>query len=154
MAFSDLVFDRTQSDVDEVKVLIEKIKVGLASASEISTFNAGMKGNYNYTDINFVSGVMNELASMLADAGYKLDINLRTDWKRKEYFRPENEEEYLYNVEKIRAVLNLADETTPNGVLSYEDANTVERILFRVNELFENMQQAYLYSGEIFAGEV
>ena len=68
-----LVYDRTQADVDRVFTLKNKILTGgltALTAEERTEYMAGMKGAYNYTDMNrvgqAVSYIANRMTSILS----------------------------------------------------------------------------------------
>ena len=83
----DLIYDRTQEDVDRVKELKEKIlTAGLSSltSDERSEYMAGMKGAYNASDLNRVGQAVRYIASnirakQLNLANYRLDKNVASD---------------------------------------------------------------------------
>lgn len=61
----DLIYDRTQADVDRVYELKGKILAGGLSAltdAEKTEYMAGMKGAYNYTDLNRVGQAVSYIA--------------------------------------------------------------------------------------------
>ena len=61
----------------------------------------------------------------------------------------------LNNIEKLRSVMPVPIETPVSGtLLNYEEANDIERILEYLEILIDKIEQTYLYSGEIYAGEV
>ena len=67
-------------------------------------------------------------------------------------------QQYLDNVAKFRAVVQVASSTpdVPADMqkLTISDANAIEKILVDVEQLLTNMISAWFYSGEIYAGEV
>lgn len=65
---------------------------------------------------------------------------------------------YLANVEALRSVVNILS-TTPEtpvdmDLLTFEEANDIEKILEDIYFLLTNAAKAWVYSGEVFSGEV
>ena len=66
--------------------------------------------------------------------------------------------EYFANVAALRAVLTMPP-STPSAPadmdgLTHQEANDIEQILLDVDALISNMEQAWHYSGDLYAGEV
>ena len=65
---------------------------------------------------------------------------------------------YLADVEAIRGVLTLLKTTplVPDTMvgLTYIKANNIEQILLDVDRLLSNMIAGFIYSGDIFGGEL
>lgn len=139
-----LVTDRTQVDV-----------------------NAGNdKGTYNASDLNRVGAAMNYVADRLRAAGYDPHISPKTDWKDGEWVTPSAQAVYLGDLAELRKQFALY-ETTPdvpprilatgihtNDGLTHTWANNIEQILVDIDALLTNIAAGWLYSGEIYSGEV
>ena len=72
-----LIYDRTQADVDRVFTLKNKILtegLNALSAEELAEYMAGMKGAYNYTDMNRVG----QAVAYIADRMIALPTELET----------------------------------------------------------------------------
>ena len=149
-----LITDRTQTDVEYAKRLHEK---GLSrmTAEELSEWLGGLKGWYDYRDLNRVGEAMIYIRDRLKAVGEIVDIKPRTDWSLSDLPTRSAIAEYLSNIEKLRSVMPVPIETPVSGtLLNYEEANDIERILEYLEILIDKIEQAYLYSGEIYAGEV
>lgn len=68
----NLVFDRTELDVAELQAVTAKLVAGTATAAERAAFLAGMKGAYNYTDLNRVGAAVEYLTGLLYSLGYNV----------------------------------------------------------------------------------
>ena len=129
--------------------------------------NAGNdKGTYNASDLNRVGAAMNYVADRLKAAGYDPHISPKTDWKDGEWVDPEAQAVYLGDLAELRKQFALY-ETTPevpprilatgirtNDGLTYVWANNIEQILADIDALLTNIAAGWLYSGEIYSGEV
>lgn len=157
----DLIYDRTQADVDRVFTLKNKILAGglsSLSAEEKSEYMAGMKGAYNVSDLNRVGTAVEYIAQQFADQGYVVSVNPKKDWVVNAVPNVSQLEEYLQNIDTLRGVITVAESTpeTPANMalLNYVKANDIEQILFDVSTLLTNVEKQLYFSGEIFSNEV
>jgi hypothetical protein len=132
----DLITDRKRSDV----------------------VNMTAKGQYAYTDINRVETAVQTLATALNNAGYYVAVTVKTNWTAADKPSRTDMERYRTNISTIRATLAVFSSTpaVPDSMryLGYQSANDIEQILLDVERLINNMQAAFCYSGENYAGEV
>lgn len=74
---TNLIYDRTPEDVAEVRRLLAKLDPetgdGL-TAAEQAKWDAGLKGAYNFTDLNRVESAVKTLAAALTSAGYPVEV--------------------------------------------------------------------------------
>lgn len=131
-----LVTDRTQADVDA----------------------GNAKGTYNASDLNRVGAAMNYVAARLREQGYDPHISPKTDWMDGEWVTPADEAVYLGDLAELQKQFALY-ETTPEvppdiEKLNYIEANSIEQILVDIDALLTNIAAVWLYSGEIYSGEV
>lgn len=91
----------------------------------------------------------------------------KTDWKDSDEPTPEDMERYLDNVKMLRNALVFDTEALPNGMdnLTWSGANAIEKALERLDSeiilfrgdmeiMIDNTAASFLYSGEIYSGEV
>lgn len=145
--YTALITDRTRADVD----------------------SGAKKGGYDYTDLNRVTGAMEDIHNRLTEYGYATgycpvmvahqDGTSSTVWQEDdEDIRADRIGEYFANVAALRAVLTMPPSTpsTPADMdgLTHQEANDIEKILLDVDALISNMEQAWHYSGDLYAGEV
>lgn len=131
-----LITDRTQADVDA----------------------RNGKGTYNESDLNRVAAAMNYVAGRLESAGYDPHISPKTDWKDDDWVDPAAQAVYLGYLAELRSQFAMM-QTTPNvppdmEKLTYQEANDIEQILTDIGRLITNMTFAWMYSGDIYSGEV
>ena len=155
----NLIFDRTQSDVDRVKQLTAALVAGTATAAERAEFLAGMKGAYNATDLNRVGAAVNYLRNRLSDdAGTYVDVSPKTDWTETDIPNQQQATQYIADIQNIRAAF-LLPEGTPEAPdtltgLTYSGANAIETILYNLNKTIDALRITLITSGEVFSGEV
>ena len=128
--------------------------------------NGTAKGSYKASDLNRVGAAMNYVADRLREVGYDPHINPKTDWKEGDWMTPAAQAVYLGDLAELRKQFTLY-ETTPevpprilatainsNDGLTYTWANDIEQILMDIDVLLTNIAAGWLYSGEIYSGEV
>lgn len=154
----ELITDRTIADVNRAKELNRKLSSFTPlTAQERTEWMAGMKGSYNYTDLNRVGRAAQEIASMLnalpgeieayrkAKEAYANDeyavkefdvvVTPKLDWTMTDQITPAAMTAYLNNIIAIRAALPDGCPAVPGSMrmLTYEGANDIERILQTVH---------------------
>ena len=72
----NLIFDRTQSDVNRVQSLTQKMIAGTATEAEKAEWLGGMKGAYNAADLNRVCAAVDYLTGVLTGLGYSVTTTL------------------------------------------------------------------------------
>lgn len=171
-----LVYDRTQADVDRVFTLKNKILTGgltALTAEERAEYMAGMKGAYNYTDMNRVgqavsyianrmTSIPNELAAYRAEKGVADDpiyhvpynpssvvVSAKTNWAMGDTPTQSLATAYLNDLVTLRNQLTLpanAPEvpSTLDG-LTFSTANDMEYLLYVIDKTLTEVETE-LYS--------
>lgn len=147
----NLITDRTASDVSRAKALRAK---GWSSMTEEeqAKYLSGLKGAYNYTDLNrveYATQFINEYLNGLQDVldNYRaerdvasssvwvvpylpLDLTHKVDWSMDDLPTEEDLARYLSNVEKVSGQFPIT-RNLPASMdgLSYEAANEIEKAL-------------------------
>ena len=142
----DLVFDRTPSDVNRVQTLTQKLIAGTATNAERQEWLAGMKGSYNFTDLNRVGEAVEYLESVLDGLGYHISVSPKTDWSEGDFPLPDTMETYLRNIQRLRAHLPFVAPDAPASMaqFGYQQANNIEEILHNLEQALIAMQEAFL----------
>lgn len=160
MAFiTDLITDRTPQDLQRWKKLRD-IGWDNMTDSERAEWESDLKGAYNSSDLNRVGEIMNVLRDYLIDAGYLngLEFLAKTDWLKQDIPTAEQFTNYINAIKTLRGALAVYKTTPPApssfNSLTIEEANSIEKILIDVYQLFPNMMLARNYCGEIFCGEI
>ena len=153
-----LITDRTQADVDHLKILHSK---GLAAMTEEekAAWNSGtLKGAYNFSDLNRVESAVKTLASELSELGFPITLETKTDWSLSAIPSVQEMRRYLNNLVVLQNAVSVFQELTPtlpNDMqhLSFEDANRMEEMLMGIDWWVISMKSNRRYSGELFCGE-
>lgn len=172
----ELIYDRTQADVDRVFTLKNKILTeGLSAltSEELTEYMVGMKGAYNYTDMNrvgqavaYIAGRMtalpDELAAYRAEKGVDDDpiyevpydpstvvVAAKTDWAMGDTPTQALAKAYLNNLVVLRKQLTLPAEApvVPSTLdnLTYTIANEIEYLLYVIDRQLTEVEND-LYS--------
>ena len=162
------ITDRTQADVNRAKAIIAKLQSGEAlTDAEQAEYDAGLKGCYNYTDINRVRAAVTALAASLNAEGYKVAVLPvlagespyaleDRDFTETDAVYKAQWENYINNVRAIRDAFYTFDDTgplpQPNERINYAYANNIEKVLEDVGALLWFMTQSYRRCGALTAG--
>lgn len=172
----NLVYDRTQADVDRVFTLKNKILTeGLSSlsAEEKSEYMAGMKGAYNYGDMNRVgqavayianrmTSLPGQLAAYRAEKGVADDpiyqvpydpssvvVAAKTNWAMGDTPTQFLVKAYLNNLTVLRKQLKLPPDAplVPSSLdnLTFSTANNIEYLLYVIDTTLTEVETE-LYS--------
>lgn len=135
--YSTLITDRTAVDVAYVKQLITKGWDGMSTDERVA-FMAGLKGAYNYTDLNRVIAAMKDIVERVSELGDTIDyieINGGNDFTVCAIISSPIED-YLTDIIAIRDYFGL-DYQLPDSMLkmNYTYANNIELILKDANDM-------------------
>lgn len=112
---------------------------------------------YNASDLNRVGDAVRYLAKRFTDYGYAVAVSPKADWSESDTPTASQMETYRLNIANLRAVIAIMASTpeTPETMraLDYVKANDIERILQDLDTLIPNMEQAWFFSGDLYAGE-
>lgn len=164
-----LVFDRTQEDVDKVKEYKRRMMTGGLSAlteDEMTEYMAGMKGCYNYQDLNRVgaavnvvlaylvardnaidnvrsgAGLADDIVFHICDQSMLTDVSGKTDWVMTDIPNSTTMGQYIGNVLALyRSMTKLPDgipSPPANGSkLTWQVANNIEKVLLMIYEFID-----------------
>ena len=166
LVFPDLVYDRTQADVNNIKVLLARSNISgwdNFTPAEKEYWQRGdksdgvVRGAYNYSDYNRVGRAIAWLSRTLSSHGYIADVAPKTDWTEGNIPTPEQLDKYLDDIRKIRAVLTLLPLTPPAPDtmrrLGWRAANDIEKILADIENTISRLYLSSWVSGEAYTGE-
>lgn len=128
----DLIYDRTQTDVD----------TGTA------------KGYYNYTDLNRIESWCQYIADLLTEYSYSVSITVKTNWTMADFPTQSNMERIRQNVLTLKnAYYSLTQVPSNLENMTYEKANKIEKILYEINRLLPQMENEFIYCGVSRSGQ-
>lgn len=117
------------------------------------------KSFYNATDLNRVESQTHYTETLLQMYSYfHNQLYCKQDWEMSDFPTESEMRRYLNNIKELMDVYYLKTSTPqlPPDMddLTIEEANAIERILYDMQILIENMVSQFNYSGELFSGEV
>lgn len=120
--------------------------------------NETAKGYYNATDLNRVGSAMKWVRDRLIEYGYICDISPKIDYAIQDVPIATQMAQYLSDLDTLKTTF-VVYSTTPSApstmdLLGYISANNIEQILKDIDALITNMVAAFVYSGEVYSGEV
>ena len=155
-----LITDRTQADVDRGSYLASLWVAGVFTGTDddLAEWNSDLKGFYNASDLNRVGNAMLYVYNRFAESGYSVQIAPKIDWTVDDIPRQSDMERYLADLTALRGVLSVLP-TTPEvpedmDGLTHQEANNIEQILLDIDRLLTNIFATWVYSGDVFSGEV
>ena len=153
----NLITDRTERDVERWRLLQSKGYDGL-SEEEKAEWQAGMKGAYNYEDLNRIESAVIFIANRLAEHGYYVYPEVKPSWSITDYPTKAEMDRYFSNIALLRAQLPLYPTTpvapTTNKRMDYMVANDIEQILSDIDRQISAINQSWYYTGDVFTGEI
>ena len=115
---------------------------------------------YGWTDMNRVAEAMEYVADWLRSCGWDVSVHPRR-FTREDFPSEAVFDYYLRQLRKLHDTLTLFITTPPvPGVssarpyLTVQEANDIEKILLDIEDMVRRTEDAYYYSGDVFAGEV
>lgn len=117
------------------------------------------KAYYNASDLNRVETATEYIARLLKVYSYfKNELVCKKNWVVTDFPAEVEMNRYLGNIQKLIDSFHLKKDSPalPKSMnnLDIYTANDIEKILYDLNELIENMISQFYYCGEIYSGEV
>ena len=153
--FIRLITDRTQADVDRARELAAKGWAGMTT-EEQAEYSTDLKGAYNASDLNRVNTAMEYLDEWITEAGNDTGYTDQgITWAEASVPTQNQMDGYLSNVETISSVFPINGPDIPESMeaLTFEGANSIERVLVLAYGIHPLLIKTPFYSGEIFCGE-
>lgn len=143
MSYIDLIYDRTQADVDEVAALKAQIYAGTISTEDLNRYKAGLKGAYNATDVNRVGQACKDIADLFEEFGIEISVNPVTTFTHTSTMSRAQEARYLQDVMTVKNASAVPTGDIPQTLdfLTYEGANAIEKCLYDVWSAYDVSQQ-------------
>ena len=161
-----MIFDRTQNDVDTaIRLRNEKVKFDPITMqpinpeelteSEIATLE---KGTITYNTLNRIETKQQELKNLFNDMGYWNTPITNKQWTENDIFDNNGERDFqriLDNTNILRQAFFVYKDTpnTPPVSYHYNDINALEKILYDLDVIINDVKANYRYCGEIKCGE-
>ncbi|MBO5179267.1 MAG: hypothetical protein J6B87_02850 [Clostridia bacterium] len=129
----NLIFDRTELDIQ----------------------NKNKKSRYNYIDFNRIESWCEYISTTLNSFSYTVNIITKTGYNRKNRPNESDLERIRVNINRLKEAYFSFTQIPENlEYMTIQKANAIEKILYEINTLLNNMISQFYYCGEIYVGEV
>ena len=149
-----MIFDRTQNDVDTA-ILVRNTKVKkfeTLTESEIATLEKGM---LTINTLNRIEAKQEELKNLFNEIGYwNTPITSKT-WGENDFFNEDEFQRILDNINVLRQAFFVykATPNTPPVSYHYNDINALEKILYDLDVMINDVKSNYRECGTFYCGE-
>lgn len=149
-----MIFDRTSKDVQNAKEIIET-KVKTFSTLIDSELEMLERGCFSISTLNRIEGAVEEIVQKMKDFGSLISAETKV-WAIGDVFFISDFNRILNNILYLRSKIKVLPDTpnVPAPEFTYTALNSIEKILFDLKTLLENAEKSFVYSGEIYSGEV
>lgn len=139
----ELIFDRTQEDVDYA-ILNPNSREYL-------------KGAYNYTDLNRIDNHCYDIKNKVVDFGYSLNIEIP---RINAYYMERNI--FFDDINRIRKnvqliqnlpICTITDKIEFTDTINFEQANILEKILYNVESAIKTLTEGFSFCGTFYCGD-
>ena len=150
-----MIFDRTKNDVDAaIKMRDKKIKAFAELTEEdVAILERGMM---TVNTINRIEQKQSQLKEIINGMGYwNTDISNK-NWGYEGIFDVTEFQRVLENTEKLRSAFIVYSQTpkVPKVSYHYEDINAIEKILYDISSMADEIKSNYNECGNFICGEV
>lgn len=150
-----MIFDRVQSDVDAA-ILLRDTKVKNfeeLTESEIATIE---KGTITYNTLNRIENKQEELKNLFNDMGYWNTPITNKVWGENDIFNVDEFQRIINNTNVLRQAFFVykATPNTPPVSYHWQDMNALEKILYDLDVMINNIKDNYKFCGEFECGEL
>lgn len=150
-----MITDRTQNDVDNaLKIRYEKVKAfQTLSEDDVNTLE---RGTLTINTLNRIEQKQDELKNLFNAMGYwNTGITNKIDWTSNDVFYEKDFQRIIDNENVLkRAFFTIADiPKTPDISFHYEDINSLEKILYDLDVMINDVKSNYRICGTFECGE-
>lgn len=149
-----MIFDRIQSDVDTA-ILLRDTKVKNfqeLTESEIATLE---KGTITYNTLNRIENKQDELKNLFNDMGYWNTLTTNKVWGENDILNVDDFQRIIDNTNVLRNAFFVYKDTpnTPPISYHYNDINALEKILYDLDVMINDVKSHYRECGTFESGE-
>lgn len=149
-----MIFDRTQNDVDTA-ILLRNTKVKkfeTLTESEIATLEKGM---LTINTLNRIEAKQEELKNLFNDMGYWNTPTTNKLWSENDIFNIDEFQRIIDNTNILREAFFIYTDTPNTPPISYywNDINALEKILFDLDVMINDVKSHYRECGTFECGE-
>ena len=149
-----MIFDRTQNDVDTAMILRDtKVKKFEAlTESDIATLE---KGTLTINTLNRIETKQEELKNLFNEMGYWNTPIINKTWSENDIFNIDEFQRILDNTNVLRNAFFVYKATPNTPPISYhwQDINALEKILYDLDVMINDVKSNYRECGTFYCGE-
>ena len=149
-----MIFDRTQNDVDTAVVLrnTKVKKFETLTESDIATLE---KGTLTINTINRIENKQEELKNLFNDMGYWNTPTTNKTWSENDIFYIDDFQRIIDNTNVLRQAFFVYKDTPNTPPISYywDDINSLEKILYDLDVMINDVKSNYRECGTFECGE-
>lgn len=149
-----MIFDRTQEDIDTAIILRDtKVKkFETLTESEIATLE---KGTITYNTLNRIETKQQELKNLFNDMGYWDTPISNKVWSENDIFNVDEFQRIIDNTNVLREAFFVykATPNTPPVSYRWQDLNSLEKILYDLDVMINDVKSHYRECGTFESGE-
>ena len=159
-----MITNRTQYDVDTARILrntkvkfdpitMQPTNLDELTPAELQTLN---KGTFNYTDLNRIETKQEELKNLFNDMGYWNTPIKNKVWGENDIFNVDEFQRILDNTNVLRQAFFVYKDTPNTPPISYywQDINALEKILYDLDVMINDVKSRYKRCGTFRCGEL
>ena len=150
-----MIINRTQYDVDTA-ILIRNTKVKKFEALTESDINYLERGTITINTLNRIEAKQDELKNLFNDMGYWNTPITSKVWGENDIFNVDEFQRILDNTNVLRNAFFVYMDTpkTPNVSYYWQDINALEKILYDLDVMINDVKSKYKRCGTFRCGEL
>lgn len=150
-----MIFNRTQNDVNTAIELKKRLQNGEElSVAEVEQLE---RGTLTINTLNRIESKCAELVSLLRGVGYYVAEIPLVVWSYEDYFKQADFDRIIANIDVLRNafyVYSYTPKTPENNYRKLQPINDVEKILYDLEAMTEDIKSHYRQCGTFQCGEV
>lgn len=148
-----MIFDRTAEDVEQARTL--RAKLGNGETLTESEYTTLERGTMTLTTLNRIDGKTDEINELLTAMGYYGANIVTKTWTKEDIFNSDNFKQIIKNLVSLRNAFYVYSDTpiTPEAQYHYEAINKIEKILYDLREMVDDVKGNYRICGTFECGE-
>ena len=147
-----MIFDRTQEDIDTA-IILRREKV--QTFQELSDEETAIleRGTLTVNTLNRIENKQTEIAELLSQLSRNVEIENK-NWEETQIFNRAEFQRILDNLNVLVKNFSVYSNTPNVPQISYhfEDINAIEKILFDLEELYNEALKSFIYCGTTHCG--
>lgn len=148
-----MIFDRTAEDINNARELRARLESGeTLTESEYDTLE---RGTMTLTTLNRIDGKTAEINELLTAAGYHGANIITKTWVKEDLFNSGNFEQIIKNLVSLKNAFYVYSDTPsmPEAQYHYEAVNKIEKILYDLHRMVDDVKENYRICGTFECGE-